>query len=314
MILCCGEALIDMLPRETADGERVFFPAPGGSVFNSAVALGRLGTRTAFFSGLSTDFFGERLREVLQASGVAMDHVKFSDRPTTLAFVSIADGQASYVFYDEGSAGRMLTATDLPSLGDEVRALLFGGISLIFEPCGSAYEALMTREADDRVVMLDPNIRAAFIPDRSGHLTRLERMIALADIVKVSEDDLAWFGEEGGADEIARRWLARGPSLVVVTLGSQGLVACTSDETLIVPAHSVDIADTVGAGDTFNAALLSALEDIGRLSKTSIATLAGAELRGALEFATSAASVTVSRAGASPPWRHELEARPATRA
>lgn len=306
MILCCGEALIDMLLRETVEGEPAFAPYVGGAVFNTAVALGRLGTETAFFSGISNDLFGRRLSDALRASKVDLRHVRFSDRPTTLAFVHLADGHASYTFYDENTAGRMLEEADLPVLEDSVRALHFSCISLIPEPCGSTYEALMRREHSTRVTMLDPNIRAGFIADKERHLLRMRRMIAMADIVKLSDEDLAWFGETGSHDEIAARWLQAGPKVVVITRGGKGAVGYTVNARIDAPARTVKVADTVGAGDTFNAGILASLDEAGLLDKERLAALGADELRAALDFAMAAAAVTVSRPGANPPWRHEL--------
>ena len=166
MIICCGEALIDMLPTAAPDGTAAFSPTPGGAVFNTAVALGRLGAECAFFSGWSTDFLGTMLREYLEESGVRSDLVVTSDRRTTLAFVRLVDGQASYAFYDENTAGRMLTTADLPDLPINSSALFCGGISLIVEPCGSTYEALATRQASNLPVMVDPNVRPSFVTSK----------------------------------------------------------------------------------------------------------------------------------------------------
>jgi fructokinase len=307
MILCCGEALIDMLPCIDATGEPAFAPHTGGAAFNTAVALGRLGAPAALFSGLSTDLFGRRLAAALRASNVDLAHASFSDRPTTLAFVHVENGQASYSFHDENTAGRMLAETDLPALPASVKALLFGGISLASEPCGSTYEALMRREHAARVIVLDPNIRAGCIDDRNRHLARMRRMIAMADIVKLSEEDMAWFGEQGGDDEIATRWLETGPKLVVLKRGGEGATGnmkyCRTD----VPAKATAVADTIGAGDTFNAGMLFALDKAGMLSKSGLADLSEDCLRSSLDFASQAAAVTVSRHGANPPWRHELD-------
>lgn len=306
MILCCGEALIDMLPRRLADGGPAFAPHAGGAVFNTAVALGRLGAPVSFFTGLSTDFFGDQLRAELEASSVGLEHVRFSTRPTTLAFVKLTDGQASYAFYDENSAGRMLAEADLPTLDGSVSALHFSCISLIPEPCGSTYEALMRREHGRRVTMLDPNIRAAFVGDHGKHLARMRRMIAMADIVKLSDEDFAWFGEAGSQAQIAARWLDRGPKLVVVTAGARGATAYARGATVAVPAPQVEVVDTVGAGDTFNAGLLAWLHRAGRLDKAAIAALTPADIAAALTLAARAAAVTVSRAGANPPFLSEL--------
>jgi fructokinase len=306
MILCCGEALIDMLPRHSTAGEPAFAPYAGGAVFNTAIALGRLGAPVEFFSGLSTDLFGQQIMRVLNESGAGTRYAHFANRPTTLAFVDLKDGQASYVFYDEGTAGRMLSPQDLPELGDDVSALLFGAISLIPEPCGSTYEALMAREHRKRVTMLDPNIRPGFIHDRERHADRMRRMMAMADIVKVSDEDLAWFGESGSPEEVVQRWLNNGPKLVVLTQGGKGAIGYTRDHAVSVAPRRVEVVDTVGAGDTFNAGLLASLHEQGLMTKTALASLSREVIAAALELGAKAAAITVSRAGANPPWRHEL--------
>lgn len=306
MIVCCGEALIDMLPRRTADGEAAYAPHAGGAVFNTAIALGRLGAPVEFLAGLSSDLFGDLLRETLAESNVGARYAAISGRPTTLAFVRLVDGKASYVFYDENTAGRMLSVGDLPQLGDDVSAMLFGAISLIPEPCGSAFEALMARERGRRVIMLDPNIRPGFIADRESHLARMRRMIAMADIVKVSDEDLPWFGETGDAEQVLKGWLDAGPKLVLLTRGAQGAVALTRRERVAVPSARTAVVDTVGAGDTFNAGVLAALHEGGMLAKRTIGDLSADALRSALDLGVRAAAVTVARAGANPPWRREL--------
>ncbi|MGB3386422.1 MAG: carbohydrate kinase [Pseudaminobacter sp.] len=306
MILCCGEALIDMLPRESRQGEPAFAPYPGGAVFNAAIALGRLGVPVEFFSGLSSDIFGRQIREVLASSNVGSRYAVISARPTTLAFVRLSDGQASYTFYDENTAGRMLSEGDLPLVNDDIAAMLFGAISLIPEPCGSAYEALMRRECDRRVTMLDPNIRPSFIADRQSHVARIRRMVKMADIVKLSGEDLAWLGHEDRPEEVIGTWLDNGPKLVVLTHGAEGAVAYTARHKVTVAAERVDVVDTVGAGDTFNAGLLASLHEQGALRKDRLAELGEAEIRDALALGVKAATITVSRAGANPPWRHEI--------
>ncbi len=304
MILACGEALIDMLPRRTEAGETAYAPYAGGAVFNTAIALGRLGAPTGFFSGLSDDLFGDLLRETLEASKVDSSPAHVSDRPTTLAFVKLTDGHATYSFYDENTAGRMLTPEDLPDTDAE--ALFFGGISLMVEPCATAYEALQAREADAKVTMLDPNIRPSFIRDEAVYRARIERMIARADVVKVSDEDLHWLEGKGETADLARAMLAKGPKLVCITEGSKGATGYTATHTVSAPAPRVTVADTVGAGDTFNAGVLASLHRGGLLTKAAVAALDEGQVRAALELGAKAAAVTVSRAGANPPWDHEL--------
>ena len=306
MIVCCGEALIDMLPRALPDGTAVLLPATGGAVYNTAIALGRLGVPTGFFSGLSTDMFGRQLEADLLESGVDASYCARSARPTTLAFVELTDGNASYTFYDEETAGRMLSPNDLPQFDAGVEALHFGAISLIPEPCGGTYEALQEREAASRVISFDPNIRANFIADADAHRTRMRRMIARSDIVKVSDEDLAWIEPDRDAESVIQDWLDAGTSVVVTTMGSDGARAMTRGGEIGVPAVRVDVVDTVGAGDSFDAGFLAGLREQGLLSKSALRGIGPDSLREPLELAARVAAFVVSRAGANPPWKREL--------
>ncbi|MGA0539898.1 carbohydrate kinase family protein [Neotabrizicola sp. VNH66] len=307
MILSCGEALIDMLPRVSTSGEACFAPYAGGAVFNTAIALSRLGAPSAFFSGVSTDMLGEILAETLAASKVDTGFLARSSRPTTVAFVKLVNGQATYAFYDEATAGRMLAEADLPALPPDVQALFFGGISLVNDPAASTYEALQTREAAARTIMLDPNIRPGFIAGQEdSYRARIERMIARSDIVKLSDEDLHWLEGPGDLTALARGIVARGPKVVFVTEGGDGARAVTATTERRAPARRVTVADTVGAGDTFNAGVLAALHRAGALSKAQVGALSDAVLDACLDLGIRAAAVTVSRPGANPPWEHEL--------
>lgn len=300
MILCCGEALIDMLPRQTTEGGNAFAPHAGGSVFNTAIALGRLGAPVQFFSGLSSDLFGDILREELARSGVDSRPAAITERPTTLAFVTLTDGHASYAFYDENTAGRMLGADDLPQT--QADALFFGGISLMVEPCGAAYEALMLREAGNRVTMIDPNIRPSFIRDEAAYRARLGRMLAAADIVKTSDEDLDWI--TGGTNAAAL--LDAGARVVLLTRGAEGVTIVTRDGAVDVPAVKAQVIDTVGAGDTFSAGFLAQMQADGLLTKDALPGATLDQLAAAAQFGAKVAAITVSRAGANPPWASEL--------
>ncbi len=308
MILCCGEALIDMIPEATETGARGFVPHPGGAVFNTAIALGRLDIPAGLFTGLSTDLFGQQLGAALRASMVDMSLVAVSDRPTTLAFVHLDDGQARYSFFDENSAGRMLKPSDIPNLPESVTTLFFGGISLAAEPGAEAYAALLAQEGGTRVVMLDPNIRPGFIQDEGRYRARLDRMIAAADIIKISDEDLMWL-DPGGDDvrQKARALLSKGPSLVILTMGAEGAIAfLAGGEVVQVAPERVDVVDTVGAGDTFNAGVLAALHAAKVLSRPALAEISPGTVEQALSFGAHVAAVTVSRAGANPPWKNEV--------
>jgi fructokinase len=304
MIICCGEALVDMIERDTVDGMKGYVPFAGGAVFNTAIALGRLGAPAGFFTGLSTDLFGDVLRTSLDASGVDHSFCVTSARPTTMAFVKLVNGNARYTFYDEGTAGRMLAQADLPAFNDDVTTLHFGAISLIFEPCGSTYESLMAREAGRRVISFDPNIRAGFIADATAHRARMRRMAAMADIIKVSDEDLDWI--EDGAKGAVAGWLAGGASIVLVTRGADGVTAHTANGETHFAARRVAVVDTIGAGDTFNAGFLDGLRLKGALGRETLRNVADDTLAFAVRRGTDAAAVTVSRAGANPPWLSEM--------
>lgn len=299
MILCCGEALIDMLPRETTAGEAAFAPHAGGAVFNTAIALGRLGALAGYFGGLSTDLFGTVLDDALRASHVDNSLCPRNARPTTLAFVTLVNGHARYAFYDEATAGRMLTEADLPTLDDRIKALFFGGISLVSTPAADSYAALCAK-AGDRVVMIDPNIRPGFITDETAYRARLDGMLARADIIKISDEDLAWMGTTTEA------LLKAGSALVLVTRGADGIDLHSREGQLSVPAKPAEVVDTVGAGDTFNAGFLAGLDRHGLLSRAKLASAWLEDLRPAAELGAAAAAITVSRAGANPPWSHDL--------
>ncbi|MFT6446010.1 fructokinase [Sulfitobacter pontiacus] len=308
MILCCGEALIDMVAAPSLDGPDGFVPHSGGAVFNTAIALGRLGARAGMLTGLSRDMFGDQLADALKASDVDTTHIIRSVRPSTLAFVKLEDGQASYSFFDENSAGRMIRPEDMPELPSDITALFFGGISLASDPSASAYAALLERQGGSRAVMIDPNIRPLFITDAEGYRRRMAAMISQADIVKVSDEDLDWLNTAPltQAEKISAM-LDTGPSVVIVTQGAAGAIATLADGTSItVPAVKTNVVDTIGAGDTFNAGFLAKLSELDLLTPEALGTLDPDALRDAMTYGARVAAITVSRAGANPPWANEL--------
>ena len=308
MILCCGEALIDMVAAPSLDGPDGFVPHSGGAVFNTAIALGRLGARAGMLTGLSHDMFGDQLADALKASDVDTTHIIRSNRPSALAFVKLEDGQASYSFFDENSAGRMIRPEDMPALPSDVTALFFGGISLASDPSASAYAALLDRQGGPRAVMIDPNIRPLFITDAEGYRRRMAAMIRQADIVKVSDEDLNWLNPAPLTQtEKISAMLDTGPSVVIVTQGAEGAIATLADGTSIaVPAAKTNVVDTIGAGDTFNAGFLAKLSELDLLTPEALGTLDLDALRDAMTYGARVAAIPVSRPGATPPWANEL--------
>ncbi|MDJ0381366.1 carbohydrate kinase [Streptomyces sp. G-G2] len=290
MIVVGGEALIDLVPAAGPPGALV--PRPGGGPYNTALALGRLGAEVAFCSRVSADGFGESLLAGLRAAGVDLSLVQRGPEPTTLAVPSLApDGSAAYGFYVEGTADRLFT---LPgALPSGARALALGTCSLVLEPGASAYEALLRREsARGLLTLLDPNIRPALIADPAAYRARFLGWLPSVGVLKLSEEDAAWLG--GRVED----WLAAGPSAVVLTRGAAGLTVWTRDgERCSVTARRVTVADTIGAGDTVNAALLH------RLSGAAGAPVDWPEV---LAYAAHAAALTCTRAGAEPPYAAQL--------
>ncbi|MBB5751100.1 carbohydrate kinase family protein [Prosthecomicrobium pneumaticum] len=305
MIVSCGEALIDFLPVKDTGGNDAYRPVVGGSPYNVALTIGRLGVPAGFLGGVSTDFFGDMLAAELERSKVALDYVERSGRPSTLAFVSLAHDEPAYAFFDENSAERLDDPATRP-LGPEVEALHFGSISLIPPPIGDRLEALMAAERGRRVISYDPNVRPSLITDGAAFRARVERMAAMADIVKISGADLEWLYPGVPVAETAARWRAAGAGLVVVTRGGKGVIAFAADGSVESPIVPVTVADTVGAGDSFTGGLLARLSELGHLTVGSVRATPLAALQTALDFANRVAAITCSRPGADPPWRHEL--------
>lgn len=306
MILCGGETLIDFIPVKADDGSPAYRPANGGSVHNVALTLGRLGVPVGFVGGISTDFFGEALARGLEANGVATTHVNRLDRPTTLAFVNLQGGEARYAFYDAEAADRHWQLADMPAIGPEVQALQFGGISLIRLPAAQDYAELMLREAGNRVICFDPNIRPNLVRDEAEYRVRLAAFFRRANVIKVSDADLAWLAPGEDAAELAAGWLATEARLVLVTRGGEGATVFARSAVASRPAVPIKVVDTVGAGDAFMGGLLAALHDRDLLDLDKLEDLREPDLAPVLDFALAVAAINCSRVGADPPRREEL--------
>ena len=299
MIAVCGEALIDFTPSEIG-GERAYMPRPGGSPCNVAVGLARLGVPAAFIGRLSTDHFGETLRAHLTHSGVDLRWLSRGGEPTTLAFViPLADGAHDFAFYGVDTADQNLALSDLPrAFPDDVSALHFGSYSLMLGESAHACETLMRRERRRRFISLDPNVRPTLFPNRAAYRRRIEALLEFAALVKVSAEDMRWLYPNEPPSDVAYRWLDSSPALVVLTLGADGAIGITPKHRIHSPAVPVSVADAVGAGDAFTAALLSHLYNGGYLSLTAIPTLTHHALAMALAHANLHAAIACARQGA----------------
>lgn len=307
MFVVCGEALMDVYVRDSTPAGLLLDARVGGSPFNVAIGLARLGRESQLLSGLSNDVPGERLMQSLRDEGVGTALILRSAAPTTLSVVSVGPtGVPSYAFHGHGAADRQLTVDTLPVLSDSVKALQFGSYALVVEPVGPALRALAARERDRRLIAYDPNVRLNVEPDLQRWLPVVQDMVALSHIVKVSDEDLGLLYPDEAPAVVAQRWLDAGARLVVVTRGATGCEAWTRQGHATAPALLVDVIDTVGAGDTFQAAILTWLDEHDALTPASIDALGVPEVAGMLRFAARAASITCSRRGADMPRRAEL--------
>lgn len=316
MILVCGEALVDLFAGAAEGIEMPARIVAGGSPFNVAIGLARLGIEAAFLGGVSRDGFGTLLADVLKREGVDDRYLVRSDRLTTISAVTTgSDGHPSYSFHGEGAADRSLSLQDLPAaLPDAIRALTFGSYTLAVEPAASAYAALAEREKGRRLISVDPNLRPTAIGDMAGWHRAAERFYRAATVIKASDEDIriAWGGQLTVA-EAAAYWLDLGATLVVVTRGEHGASAFFASGQVSVRGHKVAVRDTVGAGDTFHAALLGRLAQTGRLTPQAVAALDSEAIAELLAYATAAAAITVTRPGADLPRAAEVDAAIASR-
>jgi fructokinase len=302
MILVAGEALVDLV---VTDGAIV--PSPGGGPYNTARALGRLGASVGFLGRLSQDHFGQMLTKVLAESGVSLQYTSQGPEPTALAIAHrSADGEADYSFYLGGTTFAAIGYASFPAPGADVSALCVGSLALALEPSASALEALVQRERHKRIVVIDPNVRAAAITEHAGYRARFARCCRAAHIVKLSASDAAWLLPGMDHEEVARRLLDQGAELVVMTLGADGAIASTHHARGRASSPRIDVADTIGAGDAFGAGLLVALEERKALAPGSLAVLADSDLEQVLGFAAAVAALTVARSGAEMPTRSEV--------
>ncbi|OLF54218.1 carbohydrate kinase family protein [Pseudomonas chlororaphis] len=311
MYLVSGEALFDFFSQDDAGGRpsHVNFQAiAGGSPFNVAVGLRRLGVEAALFAGLSTDYLGRRLLQVLRDEGVREDYLLDVPAPTTLAMVAVgADGSPHYSFRGEGCADRQLRLADLPALGDEVRGLHIGSYSLVVQPIGDSLLALVQRERGRRLISLDPNVRLNPAPDLQLWRQRIDALVRLADLIKVSDEDLHLLYPERDPQEVIEGWLQHHCQLVFLTRGAEGAtVFSRAHGRWSAPAMPIKMADTVGAGDTFQAALIAWLTEQQLDSLEGIARLSREQIDQMLRFAIRAAALTCGKTGPDLPYRQQL--------
>ncbi len=293
-----GEVLIDLIP-DGADRK----PIVGGGPANTAKALAKLGISNQFIDGISTDKYGQMAKRALDNVGVMLDYAKYSDKPTCLAIVSLSQtGTASYEFLIENTATFDYTPDWLPDSSSKNPSLLhIGTLATVIEPGASVLFSWAQAVAKVAPIVFDPNVRPDVMSNRDEYVAQVERWVGISSAVKVSNDDLYWLYPSIEIDQIVNNWLAKGPSLIVVTYGDKGLAGYRIGEKVSVDAIKVVVADTVGAGDTVGAILVEVIV------KDGLNTLSGVRLEMMLKRAAKAAAITVSRSGANPPTFKEIE-------
>lgn len=301
-IIVAGEALVDLIVAPNGDLSAI----PGGGPYNTARTIARLGGQVAFLGRLSDDRFGRMLRAALSADGVSADLVAATNAPTTLAVAELdADGAASYRFYLHGTSAPGLTGADAAGVAVLAPAALHvGTLGLVMEPIGSTLEGLVVTASPSTIVMLDPNARPSATPDPAAFRARIRRLATRADVVKVSDDDLAFLTPDGSADEAVEQLLAAGVRVVLRTDGGRAVEVRGAAFRSVIPVPAVDVVDSVGAGDAFGGGFLAAWVAAGR-DRTAFADQSVVE--DAVRFGIRVASITVTRAGADPPTLAELD-------
>ncbi|WP_448042540.1 carbohydrate kinase family protein [Bradyrhizobium liaoningense] len=307
MLIACGDALIDFVPTRNVDGREAVMPAVGGSCLNVAIGMARLGAPTGFVGGISTDLFGRMIADHVTASNVDISLATRSDHQTTLAFVRIVAGESHYAFYDAETATRNWTYRRGSVPFTSVEAVHVGSTTLVNDQGAAETKALIADARASSMISFDPNCRPNLVGDKPAYLARMAEFAGGADLIKMSDVDFAYlFGDEP-YHQRASTLLAQGTSLIVITRGDDGAIAWHAGAGQIeVPAPKVEVADTIGAGDSFQAALLFALHKQGRIARPQLKAIGADELRRALSFAANCAGLTCTRPGADPPWSSEI--------
>jgi fructokinase len=304
-----GEAIIDLIPAGPA---RTFQAVPGGSPYNVAVGLARLGHHAALMARLADTAFGRILRDHARAEGIDLRSAPRATEPSTLAVVSLdASAQASYDFYLEGTADWQWTPDETGRAPKETAVLHFGSIASWRPPGASNVLDLAHRMRDrgDVLITYDPNVRPRLLTDYRHGQRVIERAIRLAHLVKASSDDVAWLYPGQASAEVARHWLRLGATVVVITSAAEGADAYTAQgPPLHRPALDITVADTVGAGDSFTAGLIGSLIGRGWHPPATLARCPADRLSAALDDAILVASINCERRGNDPPTGADVAA------
>lgn len=304
-IAVAGEALIDF----TSTGPLAFQGHPGGSPFNAAIAAARLGQSTAFLTQLSTDIFGDALKKTLESNGVDTSFILSDSAPSTLAFAEQVGKTVRYAFLAANSADSRYAPASVPALPDETVFLHYGSISLLADPAATSITQLITRYHGNKVVVFDPNVRPSLITDRDAYKTKVLNWFKVTDFLKISDEDVDFLVPGADHATVAAEWLSLGIAAVVITAGEKGATLYRAGKPpMAVPTPKITVADTIGAGDTFTAALSVGLLERGVTNLATLKAATDADWQGTLTFAAAAAAINCTRVGCNPPTRAEVAA------
>jgi fructokinase len=305
VIVTGGEALIDLVEEQGR-----LRAVAGGGPFNTAIAFGRLDVSVGFVGAISRDAYGQMIAERLSDSGVDMSLVQWSDAPTPRAVVHRRDdGRSEYTFHLDGTSLSEFVTDGLPALPPDAWGVHVGTLALAIDPPATAYEALVHREAGRRQIVLDPNVRPAIFGDAAAYRSRFDRLARVADLIKLSDDDAAWIYPGLAIEEVLDLILGLGPRIVALTRGEHGAVAASRDGFVDVAGIPVAVVDTIGAGDSFGAAFVTALVDDGAFGPAAMRRADEVVLERAASYAVAASAITCTRTGAVPPSRDEIAAQ-----
>lgn len=306
-IVICGESLLDVFQNGATPNGLHLDAVVGGSPLNVAAGVQRMGGRAVFFGAVSRDFLGDRILASIEQEGLSTEALVRCDAPTTLSLVGVdAAGVPSYRFYGHCGADRQLLPEHLAALPAQVAAIHFGSYGCVVEPIGSTLRALVEARHRDTVISFDPNVRLNVEPSLAVWRDHIEWMASRTHLLKLSDEDFERLYPGEDIEALAARWLSAGVALVMMTRGGEGAFAWTKAGRVQVAAPKVTVQDTVGAGDTFQAATLIALAEIGRLSPEALADISLDEVRRVADFAARAAAITCTRRGPDLPRRAEL--------
>jgi len=311
MFVICGEALIDIFVQDSQQSPAENFPLQacvGGSPFNVAIGLARLGQSSALLTGISDDMFGKRLSAVLTSEGVSQELIAKKTLPTTVAFVEKdKNGVPTYSFYGEGTADRSLVSEDVDIKIDTPTAIHLGSYSIVAQPTADSLLELVKKYSGKCLISLDPNIRAIVEPDMKVWQQRVEELVQLSDIVKVSDEDLGLMYPDTQPEEIIEKWLATGLKLIILTKGGEGSALWSAQAQVNIQTPKVQVIDTVGAGDTYQAALLDSVGNLAtQYGNDWPEQLTEEKLIEIGSYSASAAAITCSRQGADLPTKSEV--------